>query len=369
MSRIHTLFTEYGQSIWLDYIDRNLLVNGGLRTLVSEGVRGVTSNPTIFQKAIGGSTDYDAAIYDLVRADHNIDEKMLYQRLTVQDVQMAADILATVYDSSDGTDGFVSLEVSPHLAFDTEATILAARYLWELVARPNLMIKVPATVPGLPAIESLIAEGVNINVTLLFSVERYKAVLEAYIRGLLRNSNPGKVASVASFFVSRVDNKVDAALDKIDSPESKRLKGKIAIANAKMAYQHFKEVIGSAIFETERKRGARPQRPLWASTSTKNPEYSDVLYVDHLIGRDTVNTVPPETLDAFQMHGELHASLDNEVNAALYDLESLDTLGIDLAQITQELEQEGVRKFTDSYDQLLTVLKNKLSTVALEHAK
>lgn len=369
MSKIHTLFAEYGQSIWLDYIDRNLLVNGGLKALVSEGVRGVTSNPTIFQKAIGDSTDYDAAIHDLLQADHNIDEKMLYQRLTVQDIQMAADILMTVYDSSDGSDGFVSLEVSPHLAFDTEATILAARHLWEVVARPNLMIKVPATLPGLPAIESLIAEGINVNVTLLFSVNRYKAVLEAYIRGLLRNSNPGNVASVASFFVSRVDNKVDAALDKINSPGSNRLKGKIAIANAKMAYQHFKEVIGSATFEAELKRGTRPQRPLWASTSTKNPDYSDVLYVDQLIGNNTVNTVPPETLDAFQAHGELHPSLDNEINAAQYDLESLDMLGIDLAQITQELEQEGVRKFTDSYDELLTVLKNKLSTVTMEYIK
>jgi len=363
MSKIHTLFNEYGQSIWLDYIDRNLLVHGGLKTLVAEGIRGVTSNPTIFQKAIGNSADYDEAIRNLLQEDRDINAEMIYQRLTVEDVQMAADILNPIYDRSVGADGFVSLEVSPHLAFNTEATIRAARHLWQAVDRPNLMIKVPGTVPGLPAIEKLIAEGINVNVTLLFSVERYKAVIAAYICGLSQHPDPKKIASVASFFVSRVDSKVDTILHEIGTPESKQLKGRIAIANAKMAYQHFKEVTGSASFEVEHKRGARPQRPLWASTSTKNQEYSDVLYIEQLIGPNTVNTVPPDTLDAFQTHGTLNVTLESEINSAQVELETLASLGIDLAQITEELEQEGVRKFTDSYDKLLAALEEKCMTV------
>lgn len=367
MSKIFTLYSEYGQSIWLDYIDRNLLVRGGLAALVAEGLRGVTSNPTIFHKAMADSADYDDAIRDLLQADHEMDDATLCQWLTIQDVQMAADILEPVYTRSDGKDGFVSLEVSPHIAFDTDATIEAARHLWRSVDRPNLMIKVPATAPGLPAIEQLIAEDINVNVTLLFSVDRYKAVTSAWIRGLSHNPDPQRVASVASFFVSRVDTRVDAALDEIGTPEAQSLKGSIAVANAKSAYRHFKETMASAQFKAQQQRGARPQRPLWASTSTKNPEYSDVLYVEQLIGQETVNTVTPDTLDALQAHGEIAATLERGIHTAKQQLEALDALGIDLAQITRELEQEGVKKFADSYDQLLAVLKEKRLAVDRQH--
>lgn len=368
MSKILTLYREYGQSLWLDYIDRNLLVNGGLKALVAEVIRGVTSNPTIFYNAIAASEDYDDSIRELMLADREIDDATLYHWLTIEDTQMAADILNPVYVSSEGKDGFVSLEVSPHLASDTNATIEAARHLWRAVDRPNLMIKVPATQPGLAAIERLIAEGININATLLFSVDRYKAVAEAYIRGLSENSHPQKIASVASFFVSRVDAKVDALLDKIGTPEALALQGKIAIANAKVAYQQFKEIIGSAAFEAQRRRGARVQRPLWASTSTKNPHYSDVLYVEQLIGSDTVNTVPPETLDAFQVRGDLRNALGNDVDSAHRELAALALLGINIEEIAQELEQEGVKKFADSYDQLLAALKGKRHALAKQYA-
>ncbi|MDT8385882.1 MAG: transaldolase [Thiogranum sp.] len=364
MLKMVSLYADYRQSMWMDYIDRNLLINGGLATLVSEGLRGVTSNPTIFHKAIGGSSDYDDTIRDLVQADPDLQGDILSEWISIQDVRMAADILASVYKSSNGSDGFVSLEVSPYLAFDTDATIQAARHLWRAVDRPNLMIKVPGTVPGLPAIERLIAEGINVNVTLLFSALRYQAAAEAYQRGLALNPEPGKVASVASFFVSRVDSKIDPMLDKIGGPEAQSLKGKIAIANAKMAYQQFKEIEASEAFAAERARGARPQRPLWASTGTKNPAYSDVLYVDQLIGPETVNTVTPETLDAFQTHGEIAPTLEAGVETARRQLETLGKLGIDLAEVCQELEQEGVKKFIDSHDQLLAVLEDKRGVVA-----
>lgn len=368
MSIIVSLYSEYGQSIWLDYIDRNLVSNGGLKSLVEDGVRGVTSNPTIFHKAITHGNDYDEAILDLIQADHEIDDETLYQWLAIQDIQMAADALQPVYESSKGTDGFVSLEVSPHIAYDTDKTIEAAQHLWRSVNRPNLMIKVPGTAPGLRAFERLISEGINVNVTLLFSVDRYREVTAAHIRGLSKNPNPEKVASVASFFVSRVDTKVDAALDQTGSKDAQLLKGKIAIANAKMAYQHFLKVTKSINFETERKRGAKLQRPLWASTSTKNPYYSDVLYVDQLIGSDTVNTVTPATLEAFQVHGELRNSLEGDIDIAQRHLKALTAFGIDLATITDELEKEGVQKFADSYDQLLAALKEKRANVTKEYA-
>lgn len=368
MSKTAALYREFGQSLWLDYIDRNLLINGGLKALVVEGINGVTSNPTIFQKAIGQGTDYDDAILDLLQADHEIDDETLYQWLAIQDVQMAADILMPVYRSSKGKDGYVSLEVSPHLAYDMEATVLAARHLWQSVDRPNLMIKVPATAPCLPAIERLIAEGINVNVTLLFSVTRYRAVAEAFIRGLSQNPAPDKVTSVASFFVSRVDTSVDAALDRIDTTDAQRLKGRIAIANAKIAYRYFKEISSSRVFETERKRGARLQRPLWASTGTKNPACSDVLYVEQLIGADTVNTVTPDTLDAFEAHGEMHATLEADIDGAQHDIDALASFGIDLAQVTDKLEEEGVKKFADSYELLLANLKQKRYAVSKRYA-
>lgn len=365
MSKIFRLHSEHGQSIWLDYIDRKLLLHGGLNALIAEGIRGVTSNPTIFYKAIAESTDYNAAIRDQLRIEPTINSETLYERLAVQDVQMAADILQPVYGGSDGADGFVSLEVSPHLAYDTDATLTAARRLWQAVQRPNLMIKVPATVNGLRAFEQLITEGINVNMTLLFSLDRYKAVTDAWLRALSKTPQPDKVASVASFFVSRVDTKVDLALDRIGTPDAMALKGKIAIANAKMVYQHFKKLANKTASFHEKSGGKTPQqRPLWASTGTKNPMYSDVLYVEQLIGRDTVNTLPLETLHAFQVHGELRDTLDIDVDLAIQDLEKLQRMGVDLSQITQELEQEGVKKFTDSYDQLLSALKAKTHSVS-----
>lgn len=368
MSKILTLYSDYGQSVWLDYIDRNLLSHGGLRTLVAEGLRGVTSNPTIFHKAIAKSEDYNETILDLLQADPEMDVVTLYKWLTIEDVQMAADILAPVYKSSGGIDGFVSLEVSPHLAFDTVATIDEARQLWRAVNRPNLMIKVPATVDGVRAIEELIKQGINVNATLLFSVSRYKAVLAAYLRGLSMNPAPHKVASVASFFVSRIDTRVDAILESINTPESQALKGRIAVANATLAYRHFREMSDDTEFKKQQQRGARPQRPLWASTSTKNREYSDVRYVEELIFPNTVNTMPPETLDAFQAHGELRAMQVSDIDAPQRVIDSLENQGISLAQITDELEQEGVRKFAESYDQLLTALKAKRFVLARKYA-
>ena len=368
-SNILTLYSEYGQSVWLDYLDRGLLIKGGLGALRDAGVRGVTSNPTIFHQAISSSNDYDDTIRDLLQADHLINEERLYEWLIIQDVQMAADVMRPVYRSSYGRDGFVSLEVSPHLAYDSDATIESARHLWRTVNRPNLLIKVPGTVPGLLAIERLISEGINVNITLLFSVARYQAVIEAYLRGLQHNPNPARVASVASFFVSRIDTKVDAALAKIGSRKAKSLKGKIAIANAKMAYQTFKTALNSDLVkEQQQLRGVHMQRPLWASTSTKDPSYRDVLYIEQLIGAQTVNTMPAETLDAFQAHGELRATLEENLDEAKHQLAELDQLGISLAQITQDLEQEGVAKFAHSYDALLTMLRDKRFELAKEYA-
>jgi transaldolase len=368
MSNILDLYSEYGQSVWLDYLDRDLVTRGGLAELRNAGVRGVTSNPTIFDKAISGSRDYDDAIRDLLQADHQIDEQRLYEWLVVQDVQMAADVMEPVYLSSDGRDGYVSLEVSPHLAYDCDATIEAARHLWRMVDRPNLLIKVPGTEPALPAIEQLIAEGINVNITLLFSVARYEAVIEAYLRGLQQNPDPGRVASVASFFVSRIDTKVDAALDAIGSPEAKTLKGRIAIANARMAYQSFKTALASEPVAEQQGRGVHMQRPLWASTSTKNPAYRDVLYIEQLIGPHTVNTIPANTLDAFQAHGELRATLEADLDEAQSDLDELARLGISLEEITRQLEQEGVAKFNDSYDALLVTLREKRFELTKEYA-
>jgi transaldolase len=258
--------------------------------------------------------------------------------------------------------------VSPHLAYDTEGTVQAARRLWRAVDRPNLMVKVPATLEGLPAIERLIAEGINVNATLLFSVSRYQAVAEAYLRGLALNPEPGRVASVASFFVSRIDGKVDAILDEIGTAKALRLKGKIATANAKAAYERFKVLLRTEAFARQQARGARVQRPLWASTATKNPQYSDLLYVEGLIGPDTVNTVPPQTLDMFMQHGEVRATLEMDVDTACRDLAELQTLGVELEQIALELEREGVAAFADSYDRLLEVLHKKRNAVAQEYA-
>lgn len=366
MSMYLTL-ADHGQSIWLDYIDRNLILNGGLGEMVAAGVRGVTSNPTIFHKAITSTDEYDDQVRNLIQADHEIDKFGLYYWLTLQDIQMAADILRPVYDSTNAADGYVSIEVPPDLAYDTEATINAAQDLWDEINRPNLMIKVPATLEGLPAIEQLTARGININATLLFSVSRYKEVLAAYIRGLAANPEPARVASVASFFISRIDTVVDEALKGIGGSNALTLQGKIAIANAKLAYAHFEQTIQSTPFLELHKKGAKPQRLLWASTGTKNPAYSDVMYIENLIGPDTVNTVPPQTLEAFLHHGEISSTLVRDMEIAQHDINALKKLGIDLDEITQQLEDAGVASFADSYNQLLDGLDEKRITIAKDY--
>jgi transaldolase len=350
-----------GQSVWLDYIRRDMLQDGRLSRLVHEdGLRGVTSNPTIFEKAIGGSADYDRAIMTALDADPRVSAKRLFERLAIDDIQHAADVLRPVYDETDGADGFVSLEVAPDLAHDARRTVDEARHLWETVARPNVMIKVPGTRAGAQAIETLIGEGVNVNVTLLFSLEHYEAVTGAYIRGLRRRSDPRGVASVASFFVSRVDTAVDTALDAIGSSAAKALRGAIAVANARMMYRRFEQIFHGERFAALARRGARPQRPLWASTGTKNPAYSDVLYVEELIGPETVNTMPPATVDAFRDHGKVRGvTLREGLEASDAAFERLRALGVDMARVTVRLQEDGVKAFEASYTSLLKTLEAK----------
>jgi transaldolase/glucose-6-phosphate isomerase len=357
---------ERGQSIWLDYIRRNLLTGGGLKRLVDDdGIRGVTSNPTIFEKAIAGSTDYDDALRRMLGENGAAEAGKLYEPLAIEDIQNAADVLRGVYDATHGDDGYVSLEVSPHLAHDTAATISEARRLREAVRRPNLMIKVPATPEGIPAIEQLIAEGINVNVTLMFSMAHYEAVARAYINGLRRAADPAAVASVASFFVSRVDTVVDKQLEAIGTPEAKALLGKIAIANSRVVYRRFLEIFHGEGFVSLRQRGARVQRPLWASTGTKNPAYSDVLYVENLIGPETVNTLPPDTINAFRDHGNVPGTTVKQgIEEADADLARLASLGIDLEAITEKLQVEGVAAFAASFDQLMAALDKKRVALA-----
>jgi transaldolase len=360
---------RHGQSVWLDFIDRNLVARGGLQRLVDSGITGVTTNPSIFNKAIGGSRDYDEAIRELVEQNHEIDAAQLCEELMVGDVQMAADVLRPIYERTQGRDGYVSLEVAPDLAHDLERTLTSAHHLWSAVERPNVMIKVPGTAEGVHAFERLIADGINVNVTLLFAVSRYEEVVRAWARGLSRNRNPQRIASVASFFISRVDTKVDKELDAIARPEAARLRGRIAVANAKAAYRRFHALLNEPDIAAQLKRGARPQRPLWASTSTKDPSYSDVLYVESLIGPDTVNTLPPETLDAFLYHGEARYSLETDIGAAQRDLDGLERLGVDLDAITRELEDEGVASFRASWSRLLAALNEKRFAVAKDFAR
>ena len=350
---------KLGQSIWLDFIRRTLVTSGELQQLVDAGLRGMTSNPTIFEKAIAGSCDYDEAIRKALAADPAITTVALYERLTIEDIQMAAGVLRPVYDASGGADGFVCFEVAPDLAYDTQVTISEARRLWKAIARPNLMIKVPGTKEGILAIETLIAEGINVNVTLMFSLAHYEAVAQAYIRGIEKNKNPKNVGSVASFFVSRVDTLVDKELERKGSPEALALRGKAAIANCRIVYQRFQELFESASFKKLQERGARVQRPLWASTGTKNPAYSDVLYVDELIAPHTVNTLPPATLDAFRDHGAVKQTLTGRVEEARQVFAALAKAGIDLTSITETLQRQGVTLFADSYKQLLTALDAK----------
>ena len=364
-----------GQSIWLDNIERGMLQSGELARMVrDEGLKGITSNPTIFQKAITGSPIYSDAIAKLSRAGKRYNARDLFYHLAIEDIQAAADTLLPVYNQSNGRDGMVSIEVSPELAYDTAGTIKEARYLHQRVARPNAMIKVPATTAGLPAIETLIADGISINVTLLFSVSRYREVVEAYLHGLetraKQNKDLSNIASVASFFISRVDNTVDKMLQDLarnappaQSSQLKAMQGKTAIANAKRAYALYKEVFFTPRFEKLRKLGAQPQRLLWASTGTKNPEFSDVLYIDSLIGPDTVNTVPPATYKAFKDHGTAAPTLEHGLADAEQHLTALEGLGIDMKQVTEQLEKDGVKLFADSFNELLDAIEIKLKTL------
>ncbi|MFC1929259.1 transaldolase [Chloroflexota bacterium] len=350
---------ESGQSIWLDFIRRNLITSGQLKQMVADGIHGMTSNPTIFHKAIAQNNDYDDAISAILTTEPDIDTQALYERLAVEDIQMTADILRPIYEASGGIDGMVSLEVSPYLAYDTPGTIAEARRLWELVNRPNLVIKIPATPQGIPAVETLIGEGININITLMFSLKHYEAVSHAYIRGLEKNPDPGRITSVASFFVSRIDTYVDKELERIGTEETLALRGKAAVASSKIIYQCFKKVFYGEEFAAQRRRGARVQRPLWGSTSTKNPAYPDVIYVENLIGPDTVNTIPPETLEAFCDHGKTCPTIEEGIAEAEKALAELKRVGINLGNITEQLQKDGVKAFADSFDQLLAALEEK----------
>jgi transaldolase len=345
------------QFVWLDHISRSLITGGVLHRLIKEdGLGGVTSNPTIFDKAIAGSTDYDAGLHRLLDAAGNIGDRALVERLIVEDIQLAADVLRPVYDHSDGANGFVSLEVSPDSAHDTAATIAEARHLWLVVARPNVMIKVPATQEGIPAVEALTAEGVNVNITLMFSLEHYEAVAKAYLRGIQRHPEPHRVTSVASVFVSRLDVVADRLLEKIGSPEALSLRGRIAIANAKRVYRRFRELFDGEPFAALKRRGARVQRPLWASTGTKNASYSDVLYMEALIGPETITTVPPATLDAFRDHGRVRVTLGTEDQEAEAVLATAAALGLDVHAITEQLLADGIKAFASSFDELVATL-------------
>jgi transaldolase len=364
---------EFGQSVWMDYIQRGMLRKGGLIRLIDEdGLAGVTSNPAIFDKAIAESSDYDDAIRSLALAGKSVEE--MYQELTVADIQLAADQFQKIYDQSEGQDGFVSLEVSPRLAHDANATIEEARRLWAVVSRPNVMIKVPGTREGLIAFRQLISEGININVTLLFGLPRYREVAAAYISGLetraAQRISLEQVVSVASFFLSRIDVLVDPFLEKLmkaggsEVSVAEQLHGQVAIASAKIAYQIYEEIYSSERFKKLSALGARTQRVLWASTGTKNPAYSDVKYVEPLIGQDTINTMPPETLDAYRDHGSPAPRLKERMAEARLMLERLGELGIDIDAVTQQLEDEGVDKFIRPYDKLLiTLLKKRTETL------
>jgi transaldolase len=358
---------HYGQSFWYDNIRRKYLQDGSLQRLIDEdGLRGMTSNPSIFENAIGKSDDYDRQIAALV-ADGR-DTMAVYEALALSDIRAACDLFAPVYQATNCLDGYVSLEVSPHLAHDTHETIAEARRLFAAVDRPNVMIKVPATPDGIPAVRQLISEGVNVNITLMFSQLHYEAVAQAYMDGLDRlvgqGGDPSRVASVASFFVSRVDTAVDKQFGALTDPAAAGLLGKAAVANSKVVYQRFKELFRGPAFASLREAGAPAQRLLWASTSTKNPAYPDTLYVDELIGPQTVNTMPPQTIDAFRDHGRLANTLEQDVDQAFRVLDDLSVLGIDLAAVTEQLQHEGVAAFSRSFDALLATLADKIAVLS-----
>ena len=353
---------QLGQSIWLDDIRRGWLRDGHLARLISEdALAGVTSNPAIFAKAISEGAEYNDAIASLARAGRTIND--IYETLALEDVQAAADLFRATYDAAGGGDGFVSLEVSPHLADDTKGTVAEGLRLWRAFNRPNAMIKVPGTEAGLPAITELIAAGVNINVTLLFSVERYRAVVDAYLTGLEQRVAAGKpidsIASVASFFLSRIDTLVDARLDKLDTQEAKARRGRAAIASARLAFQYFKQWSTGDRWRALPEKGVKPQRLLWASTSSKDPAYKDTMYVEALIAPDTVNTMPPGTIDAYRDHGDPAVRIEDELAEATETVQILRNLGIDLKVVSEQLEREGVKKFKEPFDALLATLAKR----------
>jgi transaldolase/glucose-6-phosphate isomerase len=372
-SKLKQLYDQQGQSPWLDFIRRNMLNDGGLQRYVDDGIRGVTANPTIFALAIGAADDYDAQIAELVRKGKAPHE--MFEEIALQDIRQACDILRPVFDASGGSDGFVSIEVSPEKAFETHATIDEAKRWWSMIDRPNLFVKIPATTEGIPAIEECLAAGVNINITLIFALSFYEQVMEAYLRALERRREAGQdlsvTNSVASFFVSRVDTAADKLIEaKIvaASTEAEReslegLLGKVANANAKIAYQRFLEVFGSDRFASLKAAGAKVQRPLWASTGTKNKAYSDVLYIDNLIGPDTVNTMPTATIEAFTDHGVLRRTIDEGVDDARKVLADLEQAGISLDAITAQLQNEGVEAFSKSFREITEITARKADEI------
>jgi transaldolase len=362
-SRLHEL-TELGQSVWIDSLSREWLRTGELKRLMEEdAVTGVTSNPTIFQKAMAEGDWYDDQLRNVI-ADED-DVKEIFLQLAMADIEEACDLLRSAWDGGDGKDGYVSMEVDPNLAYDTAGTIDEAARFHDWVERPNLYVKIPATQPGLAAIEEMIARGRNINVTLIFSLDRHMEVADAYIRGLERlvesGGDPSKVGSVASYFVSRVDTEADRRLDEAGHPE---LKGKLAVANAKLAYQNYEDKFSGARWEALAEKGATPQWCLWASTSTKNPAYPDVLYVDELIGPGTVNTMPHDTVGAFQDHGKVALTLEEGIDESRQVFEQLAAAGVDYADVTDTLEREGVQKFIDSFAELFEGIESKRGQLA-----
>jgi transaldolase len=361
MDKIQAL-ANLGQSVWIDYIERSLIISGKLQELIYEGIRGMTSNPTIFEKAIGGSKEYEEDLMRLAREKKTMKE--IYEELAFWDIAHAADLFRPLHDRLHGADGYISMEVSPDLAYKTGETIGEAKRLFKTLNRPNVMIKVPATEQGIPAIESLTGDGINVNITLLFSVDRYIEVTEAYIKGLEHLKASGgdvsRISSVASFFVSRVDTSVDAALEQAGNSD---LLGKIAIANAKVAYAHFKRTFSEDRWKSLAAQGAKVQRLLWGSTSTKNPNYPDTIYVDGLIGEHTVNTMPLPTLDAFIDHGTVASTLDAGLDEAKSQISKLSALGINLSAITLKLEEEGVNSFSKSFEKLLASIRDRCKAI------
>jgi transaldolase/transaldolase/glucose-6-phosphate isomerase len=350
---------DFGQSIWLDFFDREIMNSGKLKKMIEEdGISGVTSNPSIFENAIRSGSDYDDDIATLLQTKRSYD--VIFFSLAIKDIKRAADLFTTVYKKSNGEDGFVSIEVSPHLAHDTEGTITQARELWKAVGRDNVMIKIPSTAEGLPAIRKCISEGININITLLFGLPRYREVVDAYLAGLEDRVNANEpiagIASVASFFLSRIDTIID---QKLQESSLGHLKGEVAIASAKKAYEIYKEIFSGERFKKLEAKGAKRQRVLWASTSTKDVTFSDVKYVESLIGPETINTITLETLNAFRNHGQPGNRLENDLDKATQVLTNLEEKGIDLDAITQKLEDEGIEKFNKAYDEILRAIKTK----------